>query len=176
MKGMTLVEACAVVCVVGVLLAVFVPTFVRQVRTSKTSEAPELLRELHVRAASYFTTPRLVGERRRRRCLPEPAGPAPEVPRVDALPHAFTVQGAPGAATWAALAFEPERPIRYAYTFAPTTAGCDLASDGRTPVLSLRAEGDLDGDGRRGRYERRAVIRGDVLEPTGVLIVHAPLE
>jgi hypothetical protein len=173
---MTLVEACAVVCVAGVFLAVFVPTFARELRTSKTSEAPELLRELHVRSASYFATTRRDGERRRRRCLPEAAGPAPEAPRVDAAPFAFTAEGAPGESTWSALGFAPERPVRYAYTYAPAAAGCDLASDGRAPALALRAEGDLDGDGRRSRYERRAVVRGDALEPFGVLLVHDRLE
>ena len=53
-SGLTLVEVTLVISVVGVLLAVFIPTFVRELRTSKISEAATQLEALH-RAAQRIS-------------------------------------------------------------------------------------------------------------------------
>jgi len=53
LEGLTLVEAAAVVCVVGIVLAVFIPSFLRELRTSKTSEATEHLELLYQRSTKY---------------------------------------------------------------------------------------------------------------------------
>ncbi len=42
-EGMTIVEVCTVICIAGVVVAAFVPTFVRHLRTSKIAEAAQML-------------------------------------------------------------------------------------------------------------------------------------
>ncbi|MEC7525067.1 MAG: type II secretion system protein [Myxococcota bacterium] len=171
--GLTLVEAAAIVCVVGIILAVFIPTFIRQLRTSKTSEAAEHLELLHQRAAAYFMASH-EGEEGAllRRCLPPVAGPTPRNPSREPAPVDFSSEETPGHDTWAALGFQPEIPLRYSYTFEPTASGCGLRSPQGTYLLTLRAEGDLDGDGERSVFERRATANEDgELEPFGILYV-----
>lgn len=168
--GLTLVEVALLVCVIGVLLAVFVPTFISHLRTSKVSEAADQLQELHDRSASYFAAGHSGEEGRTlRRCLPPEAGPAPAEPHADPIDFDFGADGAPGQETWAALGFEVNRPIRYRYSFLPAQSGCGLdRSD--TPLLTLRAEGDLDDDGKRSLFERQANISEDgELVPVGIL-------
>jgi type II secretory pathway pseudopilin PulG len=173
-----MVEAALLVAVVGSLLAILVPTFVRHIRTTKTAEAAVELQRLHGRAVAYFeaahpTDEGVLG----RRCLPKGAGPAPAEPSQEPVEVDFSAPSTPGHATWKALGFQPPDPIRYRYTFVPERVGCGLeGGDGRT-VLLLRAEGDLDGDGVLSRYERRATVDEEGrLVPTGVLQVRDPME
>jgi type II secretory pathway pseudopilin PulG len=177
-EGLTLVEASVVIALVGIALAIFVPAFVRELRISRTAEAAARLSELHRRAALYFAATHVpeaeeggdalapVGPQ----CLPEPAGPTPRRPSADGEEVAF--EEAPSGATWAALGFAPLGPLRYAYTFEPTTAGCGLRAPEGTYLLTLRAEGDLDEDGERSVFERRATAtsEGDLV-PFGFLYV-----
>ena len=172
-QGITLVEAAVLVCIVGALLAAFVPTFIREMRTSKISEASEALTEMHRGAATYFAarfdkpSGRRVGH-----CLPTAAGPAPARATVDPVEVSFAAEETPGATTWRALSFEPHGPTRYRYTFAPEASGCELRGQPGLPLLSVRAEGDLDGDGKHSLFERTATVDEDgVLVPLGVLHV-----
>ncbi len=146
-EGLTLVEAAVVVSLVGLVLAVFVPTFFRHLRTSKIDEASRLLTQLATAADSYYS----VRHNHRRRCLPAGAGPLPAAPSPD--PVEVDPAAAPGATTWAALGFAPERPLRYTYEFVPTQEGCDVRVRPGEPLYTLRAVGDLDGDGRRSTFE-----------------------
>lgn len=167
------------VAVTGLLLAVFVPVFLREVRTSKVSEASNVLAELHRRAAAYYaarhdypgaSTPHT-------RCLPPAAGPTPEMPSEDPVEVDFTSESVPGHETWAALDFSPDRPLRYRYTFLPVKEGCNLESENGRPILTLRAEGDLDGDGKLSLFERRSVTTAEgALVPHGVLRIQNRIE
>jgi hypothetical protein len=149
---------------------VFVPTFVGHMRTSKVSEASEELAALHDAAAAYYAARHDTQAGRKNRCLPPAAGPAPAEPSVDAVAYAFDADDTPGAATWRALGFQPDRPIRYRYTFVPAASGCGLDAPEDGPLLTLRAEGDLDGDGKRSLFEREATVADDgTLVPIGVL-------
>ncbi len=173
--GMTLVEACAIVCIVGVLLAVFLPTFVRHVHTSKTAEASEQLAELHRLSAAYYAARHAGADGHvRQRCLPLSAGPAPATPTADPVAVDFSATETPGAATWRAIGFAPADPTRFRYTLTTTVDGCDVGA--MTRGVTFVAEGDLDGDGVRSRFERRAAVRGDEFTPTGVLVVHDRVE
>lgn len=171
--GLSLVEAALIVCLVGIVLAVFIPTFVRELRTSKTSEAVGHLATLSRLSATYFTTPwpREDGPAQLR-CLPPTAGPTPRLPT--AYPDAvdFADEGTPGHETWSALGFTARDPVRYAYTFEPTAAGCGLRSPEGSYLLTLRAEGDLDADGERSVFEirMRAEDSGELVEE-GILYV-----
>ena len=169
-QGLTLVEVALLICVCGVLLAVFVPTFVRHLRTSKVSEASEQLERMHEATSAYFAAVHDVDGHRRTACLPAAAGPAPESPSADPVDFDFQADDTPGAETWSALGFAVEQPIRYRYEFLPAQPGCGLEALDGTPLVTLRAEGDLDDDGKRSLFERQADVNEDgELVPVGIL-------
>lgn len=115
--GVSLVEASLLVALVGAVLAAFSPTFIRQLRLSRVSEASEQLAALHRGMAAYYEAPQVDDEANRRmRCLPEPAGPAPEKVGPDGVLQDFAGPSMPGHATWQVLAFGPDYPSRYRYT------------------------------------------------------------
>lgn len=149
----------------GVLLAAFVPTFVRQVRTSKLAEATERLASLHRNAASYYASEHTVGAQRLRACLPEGAGPFPLEPSVDPVSVDFATDEH-GAATWRALGQTEPAKLRYSYEVSVPEPGCD--SRPARPPVTFRAHGDLDGDGNRALLERTSV-------PAVELTAHGPL-
>lgn len=176
--GLTLVEVAVIICLAGVVVAVFVPAFFDRLRTSKIAEASEQLERLHQASAAYWSaTHRNELGRPLRRCLPDAAGPAPAEPTVDPVEVDFAAAETPGSATWAALGFDPDHPTRYRYTFRPTEEGCNIAPPDGRPLVVLRAEGDLDGDGDRSLFERAAVVndRGELV-PSGVLWIRDRVE
>ncbi|MFW6087257.1 MAG: pilus assembly FimT family protein [Myxococcota bacterium] len=176
--GLTFVEVALLIAVVGALLAIGVPTFVRHLRASKTAEAAEQLARLHDRAAAYFAAshPQEDGTMGRQ-CLPKAAGPVPEEPSPDPVEVDPTDPEAPGHATWKALDWQPDRRLRFRYTFAPEKSGCGIRAEDDEPVLTLRAEGDLDGDGTFSTYERLATVSDEgLLVPTDVLFVRDRME
>ena len=161
-RGLSLVEAALIVCLVGIVLAVFVPTFVRELRTSRTSEAVESLQLMSQRATAYFTTPWPQADGPAAiRCLPPTAGPTPRAPTEGPERVEFQSVETPGHETWRALRFQPEMDVRYAYTFEPAASGCGLRSPAGSYLLTLRAEGDLDADGERSLFERRMAADDD---------------
>lgn len=162
-----------VLCIVGIVLAVFVPTFVRRVRINKISEASELLQEMSDRASAYYATSWANGTRF---CLPQRAGPTPAVPTVDSATIDFAAEEHAGHETWEALGFQPNRPVRYSYSYVPSHHGCELVGDQVLRSVSFRAEGDLDGDGVRSVFERRATIDGTGLKPAEALHIYRRVE
>ncbi|MEM7434555.1 MAG: hypothetical protein AAF436_05335 [Myxococcota bacterium] len=168
-----LLEVALLVSIGATLLAVFIPTFARRVRTNKILEASMLLRDMRARAASYYATEWPQGQR----CLPQRAGPTPAAPTVDAEPVDFHAPGALGHETWEALGFQPARPVRYSYRYTPTDTGCELGGETRDGVVVFSAEGDLDADDVRSRFELHATPQLDgTLAPDGVLRVHRRIE
>ena len=163
-----MIEAALLLSILGAALAVFVPTFLRRVRTNKIAEASELLEEMSRRTAAYYATSWDEG---RAHCLPPAAGPTPATPSVDPVEVDFSSEDAVGHESWIALGFQPEWPIRYRYQYAPDRDGCDL--DMFEPAVSIifRAEGDLDGDGVLSTFERSATLEGDRFESADVLHV-----
>jgi type II secretory pathway pseudopilin PulG len=171
---LSLIEAALLLCILGIVLAVFVPTFLRRVRTNKISEASELLQQMHERTAAYYATSWDSGLRY---CLPPAAGPTPAGPSVDPVAIDFFAPEQRGHESWRALEFQPTRPIRYSYSYRPSEDGCDLLGGAGTVLVSFRAEGDLDGDGVRSTFERQAAPdEVGALQPLGVLHVHRRIE
>lgn len=157
----------------SVVLAVFVPTFLRRVRTNKISEASALLQEMSDRAAAYYATSWDSG---RRHCLPPPAGPTPQVPTADSVQVDFYAPDQEGHVSWEALGFQPTHPTRYSYSYAPSRHGCDLADANGDAEIIFRAQGDLDGDGVRSTFERQAKLEAGRLKPASTLRVHQRTE
>jgi type II secretory pathway pseudopilin PulG len=201
--GLTLVEVALFLCLVGVLLAMSLPTFFRALRTSKMAEATEELDRIHQRVAAYYATrhellpppppPTKSGTTQRpdparslpaavpitvERCMPEAAGPAPADPSADPVEVDFQAPTTPGFATWKAIGYQPNGPLRYRYSLRPKVAGCGvLPRDSRSEsVLVLRAEGDLDSDGTLSVFERSAVMRDDQLTLEPLLVVRDRVE
>lgn len=175
-----MVQAAFVVCVVACVVAAFVPTFLRELRLSKVSEAAEHLQLMHTRAAAYYAA-----EHRPegtieplRHCLPDAAGPTPGEPAEEPVEVDWTDATTPDGQTWTALGFAPTRDVRFSYLFEPVTHGCGLRSPGGTYLVTFRAEGDLDGDGERSVFERRAAANPETgeLEPVGILYVRDRIE
>jgi hypothetical protein len=176
--GLTLVEAALLVCLLGVVLSVGVPAFVRGLRTSKTAEAPEELERMFRAVAAYYETPQPTQSGKRLGCLPDAAGPSPAQPSDEPVEVLFAAPETPGSDTWRALGYTPERSIRYRYSLRPAYSGCGLDAPDRrdSPAVTLRAEGDLDSDGVLSRFERKAVVRDGRLVLDPLLIVHERIE
>jgi hypothetical protein len=168
-----LVEAAILLCLLGVVLAVFVPTFLRRVRANKIIEASELLSEMSKLASAYYSTSWGSGKRH---CLPPSAGPTPAEPTVDARRVDFFSPDVAGGKTWEALGFQPSRPTRYSYSYVPGQAGCDLIGKEGLDPIRFHAEGDLDGDGVRSSFELRATLGPDGLKEPQMLHLHRRVE
>ena len=168
-----MIEAALLLCLIGIVLAVFVPTFLRRVRTNKINEAAELLQEMSNRAAAYYATSWDDGQRY---CLPPSAGPTPAVPTVKLTEVDFFADDEAGHSTWEALGFQPDRSVRYSYTYTPSRDGCALGGTEDVVTITLRAEGDLDGDVVRSTFERRATLDAHEWHPANSLHVHQRVE
>jgi type II secretory pathway pseudopilin PulG len=146
----------------GVLLAMFVPTFLNHVRLSKISEATDQLEALHTQAAAYYATGRRVNGKLVHGCLPDSAGPIPSAPSLDPVPVDFGASDTIGRATWNALGITDVRDLRFSYSVIVPKAGCaphDIAQG--AAIITFRAEGDLDGDGIKSLIERSATLSAD---------------
>jgi Tfp pilus assembly protein PilE len=108
----------------GLLSALAIPAFTNYTLRAKTAEARTNLAMLAQRAEAYC---------QQTSTLAPAVGPTPAVPGTDR-------QQATWDGTWATLGFAPAQPVYYAYSIVPMDGGT---------WLELRAEGDLDGDGRR---------------------------
>ena len=172
--GLTLIETSLLVSIVGIVLAVSVPTFWRELRTSKVDEASELLEELAARVDAYY----VADHGGQTACLPSAAGPAPAETHAAATEVDFVDDElVPGQATWAALGFDPGRPVRYRYEFVPYRDGCGVRPPEGVTLYTLRSTGDLDEDGRLSTFEHSATLGPDgAPRPTGVLRVRDRVE
>jgi hypothetical protein len=158
--GLSLVETAALISLSGVLLAVFVPNFVRHLHFSKVAEASQRLDDLYRASAAYYATERLLAGRPTRGCLPESAGPTPAEPSRDPQTVDFLAPDVAGRDTWRALGLA-EASLRYSYQIIVEQPGCAPRSAPAYPALRLRADGDLDGDGTHSVLERTASISAD---------------
>lgn len=155
-RGVTLVEAAVGISLLGIVLAVFLPTFVRNLRSSKLDEPSELLQQLADGVQAYYPD---------QECLP-PRAAAPEAPSDELVEVDFQHEETPGAETWAALGFAPARPIRYRYEFIPHVEGCGVRVAPGEVLVTLRATGDLDDDGIESTWVRELTLE----EGTGRLV------
>jgi type II secretory pathway pseudopilin PulG len=173
-SGLTLVEVALIFCVVGIVLAVSIPTFIRTVRTSKIAEASLQLNALYQATAAYYENGGDASFRRgaQMRCLPVSAGPTPEKPSASPVKVDFMAESTAGYDTWRALNFNPAEPICYRYTFIAARSGCGLDNPAEGALVTLRAEGDLDEDGEYSVFERSASVdKQGALVPEPILSV-----
>jgi hypothetical protein len=136
-----------------------VPSFIREARRAKTSEAVYMLDKIYRGAVDYFTTPRINEETYEKLACQFPApqtitpspkgccgslgGPDNNLDgRCDANPDHWTT------ATWSALKFQLTDPHYYVYTF--DTNG----KTGKEAQFTATAYGDLDCDGIWSTFQR----------------------
>jgi type II secretory pathway pseudopilin PulG len=168
---LSLVEACAVLSLSGVLVAAFVPSFVRHLRFSKIAEASEQLDALYRSSAAYYASDRRGSTGPLHGCLPNSAGPTPVAPTVDAQYVDFGSIDVTGRDTWTALG-QVSGHFRYSYEIVVAEPGCAPRSAPQYPAVVLRAHGDLDGDGQRSLLERSASISHDQRSLMPIIPLH----
>jgi hypothetical protein len=131
MRSLTPLEAAALVAGVGSVLAVLIPTFVRNVHASYVSEATAGVSDIAARAAARLEAAHSTD------ALPDSAPLTPS-----SVPRGVRVKDPPGTwdhPTWHALEFGFDTPHAYSFAFEAE----------RTPdsaKFSAIAHGDLDGD------------------------------
>ena len=79
-RGLTRIEALALISAGAVVAAVTVPTFLRELRLSKLAEAHGELERLYQAAAAYHGSVQRTPTGPRTRCIPDSAGPVPPTP------------------------------------------------------------------------------------------------
>ena len=178
-RGFSAIELAAAFALFGSVLAVAIPTAVRELKASRFVEPTEGLAAITTGAVAYAAihgTPKTVPL-----AFPRSVGLTPVSP-----PRARLVADPPGTwsdPTWAALqfpttgtgfAFADGDPHAFAFAFDSATAGAGAATQ---CTYVAHAHGDLDGDGARSTFEVRghySATEGVVTEPG--LYVEAPLE
>jgi hypothetical protein len=131
MRTLTPVELAALTSVVGSVLAVMVPSFVRNVHASYVSEATSGVSELAARAAARYEAAQATN------ALPESAPLTPS-----SVPRGARVKDPPGTwehPTWKALEFGFATPHAYSFAF-------NLEVTPELAKFGAVAHGDLDGD------------------------------
>jgi hypothetical protein len=131
MRPFTPLEAAIAIAVGGSVLAVVIPSFVRNVHASYVSEATRGISDIAARAAAKLEAEQATS------ALPDSAPLTPS-----AVPRGTRVTDPPGTwdhPTWRALGFHLDTPHAYSFAF----------DADRTPELAkfrVHAHGDLDGD------------------------------
>lgn len=135
--------------------------FRRFVEQSEASEAAFQLRSIYRSAAAYYVDERYVSGHVATACTVDPAvtsnPPGPTATRLSSVPPSFADLG------WA-----PAEPVRYRYAIEGPPGRCGNVAG--TELYTLRAHGDLDGDGVLG--ERWLVVRANHDNELG----HDPVE
>lgn len=186
--ALSLIEGSLAIGLIGTFLAVFLPTFFREMHTSKIAEATEMMGEIAARAGAYYNTSQETSRGARRRCLPESAGPTPELPSEEPVAVDFTLPpvvpdpeestevAETGVESWVALGVSTTRELRFSYQFHPSRSGCGVMAQEGEPLFRVQALGDLDGDGELSTFEQGYRVRRGNVEPFGVLHIQSRVE
>ena len=160
-----LIAVPALVCLIGVCSATAIPAFLRYTRRSKSAEASMQLRMLAEGVRAYYDEERVgAGGAITTRCVVAPGSvgrPSPErtMPTPD---PSFTALG------WAAA-----DPTYYRYELDTGGSRCGV---GPGPLLTIRAFGDLDGDGVLSTFELPMSVDASGEVRQGALFTNDELE
>jgi hypothetical protein len=160
-RSLAPVEAALAFSLVGSLLAVTVPAFLRNLHASKMSEALVGLEQLSARAAT------LADGAPQTSAYPESAPLTPaSVPRATLVTDPRGTWDLP---TWRLLGFSMELPHAYSFRF-------DSENGPAVSRFTATAHGDLDGDGVLSTFQISGTVRPGELPKGGVLEVSREVE
>lgn len=166
-RGFTLVELMIVVAIIGVLSTVAIPSFMKYIRRSKTTEATMNIRKMYDGAVSYYeaehasSTGAIVAKQ-----FPDTVtAPTPALTTCCASTGQKCAPSATywTAQTWQALNFSMDDPHYYSYSF--PSSGTGTAS-----IFDATANGDLDCDASYSTFSRHGSVdsTGSVTGGSGI--------
>ncbi|HKY37385.1 MAG TPA: hypothetical protein VJN18_15690 [Polyangiaceae bacterium] len=161
MRPLAPVEAALAFSLVGSLLALTIPAFLRNLHASKMSEALVGLERISARAVS------LADGAPQTSAYPASAPLTPE-----SVPRATLVSDPPGTwnhPTWRLLGFGLEVPHAYSFRF-------DAENGPEVSRFTATAHGDLDGDGVLSTFQISGTVRPAQPPERGVLEVSREVE
>jgi type IV pilus assembly protein PilA len=167
LRGFTMIELMIIVCILGILAAVAIPSFVRYIRRSKTVEAVMAIRRMYDGAVAYY-----VGEHADKgggmlhQKFPDSAPPTPAAGIPCANP-VITPSSEWGHPSWQALDFAVADPQRYQYEFQ------DNGQEGTQAAATMFARGDLNCNKSYSEFSRSMTGMVDgVMGGTGLVILN----
>lgn len=146
--GFTLIELMIVVAILGILAAIAIPAFVTYVRRAKSAEAYEQVKQMFSHAAVYYARERPgsgMTDSAMAACSVASSDnkvtPSPQKQAGDYADPGFIALGVKSSPSY----------FRYELVNLDGTPRCGVPAS--TPLYTIRARGDLDGDGTGSRIE-----------------------
>ncbi len=158
------------VAIIGILAAIAIPSFVRYIRTSETTEAVMSLRRMYDGAVTYYladhadATGQLANQR-----FPGTAGPTPSsgIPRGVRVAVPIAEWKSPA---WLALDFAVDDSVRFQYSFQ------DNGGIGMAAFANMVAQGDLNGNGVPSTFARSCTGVVEGVQGGSGLFIDSPVE
>ena len=130
---------------IGVIAAIAIPAFTSYTRRARSIEARTNVAIIVRGVESVCATG----------ALPGPAGPTPATPGSERQVATFGPE-------WASVGFSPTEPVYYSYSITRASPS----------TVVVAAEGDLNGDGARSRFESMCMLAGASCTCTPVVVTN----
>lgn len=158
---MTLIEVGVVVLVLGVMAALVVPSLMRSIKERRAAEASENIRVLLQAATDYYTAQveEASGDNSEVTFPPSTDGPHPkEIGRKPVTTSDWHMVPA-----FRELDFEISGPHFYQYEF-------ESGGEGDNAHFTISAYGDLNGDGKKSRYQIEGYIENGEVRGQTIIV------